>query len=109
VVVGLGALLLLLVVFRSLVIPIQAAVMNLLSIGTALAVTVGVFQHGWLDGLLGVDKGPIESWLPVMLFAIAFGLSMDYEASWSRGSTRSGRSAATPRGRWSKPSPRPGA
>jgi RND superfamily putative drug exporter len=78
VVVGLAALLLL-VVFRSLVIPLQAAVMNLLSIGAALGVTVAVFQYGWLDGLLGVEKGPIESWLPVMLFAIVFGLSMDYE------------------------------
>jgi RND superfamily putative drug exporter len=78
VVVGLAAVLLLLV-FRSLVIPLQAAIMNLLSIGAALGVTVAVFQYGWLDGLLGVDKGPIESWLPVMLFAIVFGLSMDYE------------------------------
>jgi putative drug exporter of the RND superfamily len=78
VVVGLAALLLL-IVFRSLVIPVQAAVMNLLSIGAALGVTVAVFQHGWLAGLIGVDKGPIESWVPVMLFAIVFGLSMDYE------------------------------
>jgi putative drug exporter of the RND superfamily len=77
-VVGLAALLLL-VVFRSLVIPVQAAVMNLLSIGAALGVTVAVFQYGWLSSLVGVDKGPIESWLPVMLFAIVFGLSMDYE------------------------------
>jgi putative drug exporter of the RND superfamily len=78
VVVGLAALLLL-VVFRSLVIPIQAAVMNLLSIGAALGLTVAVFQHGWLADLVGVDKGPIDSWVPVMLFAIVFGLSMDYE------------------------------
>ena len=78
VVVGLAALLLL-IVFRSLVIPVQAALMNLLSIGAALGITVAVFQYGWLDGLIGVDKGPIESWLPVMLFAIVFGLSMDYE------------------------------
>jgi RND superfamily putative drug exporter len=78
VVVGLAALLLL-VVFRSLVIPLQAAVMNLLSIGAALGVTVAVFQHGWLGGLFGVEPGPIEAWLPVMLFAIVFGLSMDYE------------------------------
>jgi putative drug exporter of the RND superfamily len=78
VVVGLAALLLL-VVFRSVVIPVQAAVMNLLSIGAALGVTVAVFQYGWLAGLVGVDKGPIESWIPVMLFAIVFGLSMDYE------------------------------
>ena len=78
VVVGLAALLLL-VVFRSFVIPVQAAVMNLLSIGAALGVTVAVFQHGWLGGLVGVSEGPVEAWLPVMLFAIVFGLSMDYE------------------------------
>ena len=78
VVVGLAALLLLLV-FRSFVIPVQAAVMNLLSIAAALGVTVAVFQHGWLGSVVGVEKGPIEPWLPVMLFAIVFGLSMDYE------------------------------
>jgi RND superfamily putative drug exporter len=78
VVVGLAALLLL-VVFRSVVIPIQAALMNLLSIGAALGVTVAVFQWGWLGGVFGVAKGPIDPWLPVMLFAIVFGLSMDYE------------------------------
>jgi RND superfamily putative drug exporter len=78
VVVGLAALLLL-VVFRSLVIPLQAALMNLLSIGAALGVTVAVFQYGWLGSVVGVDSGPIDPWLPVMLFAIVFGLSMDYE------------------------------
>jgi RND superfamily putative drug exporter len=67
------------VMFRSLVIPIQAAVMNLLSIGAALGVTTVIFQHGWLGGLLGVTAGPIEPWLPVIVFAIVFGLSMDYE------------------------------
>jgi RND superfamily putative drug exporter len=71
--------LLLLVVFRSLVIPLQAAVMNLLSIGAALGVIVAIFQWGWLGGLIGVSSGPIESFIPVMLFAIVFGLSMDYE------------------------------
>jgi RND superfamily putative drug exporter len=71
--------LLLLVVFRSLVIPLQAAVMNLLSIGAALGVIVAIFQWGWLGGLIGVSGGPIESFIPVMLFAIVFGLSMDYE------------------------------
>jgi RND superfamily putative drug exporter len=71
--------LLLLVVFRSLVIPLQAAVMNLLSIGAALGVIVAIFQWGWLGGLIGVSDGPIESFIPVMLFAIVFGLSMDYE------------------------------
>jgi RND superfamily putative drug exporter len=71
--------LLLMVVFRSLVIPLQAAVMNLLSIGASLGVIVVIFQWGWLPGLLGVSPGPIESFIPVMLFAIVFGLSMDYE------------------------------
>ncbi|HWX86688.1 MAG TPA: MMPL family transporter, partial [Solirubrobacteraceae bacterium] len=71
--------LLLMVVFRSLVIPLQAAVMNLLSIGASLGVIVIVFQWGWVDGLMGVKGGPIESFIPVMLFAIVFGLSMDYE------------------------------
>ncbi len=71
--------LLLAVVFRSLVIPVQAAVMNLLSIGASLGVIVAIFQWGWLPWLLGVHPGPIESFIPVMLFAIVFGLSMDYE------------------------------
>jgi RND superfamily putative drug exporter len=71
--------LLLMIVFRSLVIPLQAATMNLLSIGAALGVIVVIFQWGWLSGLLGVQPGPIESFIPVMLFAIVFGLSMDYE------------------------------
>jgi len=71
--------LLLLVIFRSVVIPLQAALMNLLSIGGALGVTVAVFQWGWLGGLLGVQKGPIEPWIPVLMFAVVFGLSMDYE------------------------------
>jgi putative drug exporter of the RND superfamily len=71
--------LLLMVVFRSLLIPLQAAVMNLLSIGASLGVIVAIFQWGWLGSLMGVQKGPIESFIPVMLFAIVFGLSMDYE------------------------------
>jgi RND superfamily putative drug exporter len=71
--------LLLMVVFRSLIIPLQAAFMNLLSIGASLGVIVAIFQWGWLQGLMGIDKGPIESFIPVMLFAIVFGLSMDYE------------------------------
>ncbi len=71
--------LLLLVIFRSLLIPVQAAVMNLLSIGGALGVTVAVFQNGWLGGLLGIEPGPIEPWVPVLMFAVVFGLSMDYE------------------------------
>jgi RND superfamily putative drug exporter len=71
--------LLLMIVFRSLVIPLQAAVMNLLSIGASLGVIVAIFQWGWFGSLLGVQQGPIESFIPVMLFAIVFGLSMDYE------------------------------
>ncbi|HEY2201919.1 MAG TPA: MMPL family transporter [Solirubrobacteraceae bacterium] len=73
--------LLLMVVFRSLVIPLQAAVMNLLSIGASMGVIVAIFQWGWLGSLIGVSSkgGPIESFIPVMLFAIVFGLSMDYE------------------------------
>jgi RND superfamily putative drug exporter len=71
--------LLLLVIFRSVVIPVQAALMNLLSIGGALGVTVAVFQWGWLGSVLGVEKGPIEPWIPVLMFAVVFGLSMDYE------------------------------
>lgn len=72
--------LLLMVVFRSLLVPVKAAIMNLLSIGAAFGVLVAIFQWGWLSGLVGIDrKGPIESWLPMMLFALLFGLSMDYE------------------------------
>jgi RND superfamily putative drug exporter len=71
--------LLLFVIFRSLVIPLQAALMNLLSIGGALGATVAVFQNGWGSGLLGIQKGPIEPWIPVLMFAVVFGLSMDYE------------------------------
>jgi RND superfamily putative drug exporter len=78
VVVALSALLLA-IVFRSLLIPIQAAVMNLLSIGASMGVVVAVFQWGWLGSLFGVSGGPIAAFLPVMVFAIVFGLSMDYE------------------------------
>jgi putative drug exporter of the RND superfamily len=71
--------LLLLVVFRSLLIPIQAALMNLLSIAAALGVVQAIFERGWLAGLIGVQAGPIDAFIPVMVFAIVFGLSMDYE------------------------------
>ena len=71
--------LLLFVIFRSLVIPVQAGLMNLLSIGGALGVTVLVFQKGWLAGPLGITPGPVEPWIPVLMFAVVFGLSMDYE------------------------------
>jgi putative drug exporter of the RND superfamily len=77
-VIGLSFLLLM-VVFRSLLVPLKAAVMNLLSIGAAYGVLVLVFQEGVGAGLIGVKEGPIEVFLPMMLFAILFGLSMDYE------------------------------
>ena len=71
---------LLLVVFRSVLVPLKAVVMNLLSIAAAYGVMVAVFQWGWLGSVFGVDGGaPIEPWAPMMLFAIVFGLSMDYE------------------------------
>jgi RND superfamily putative drug exporter len=72
--------LLLMAVFRSVIVPIKAAAMNLLSIGAAYGVIVAVFQWGWAKDLVGVAKtGPIESFVPMMLFAVLFGLSMDYE------------------------------
>lgn len=71
--------LLLMAVFRSLFIPIKAACMNLLSIGAALGFVTLVFQKGFLGGVLDTGVGPIESFVPVMMFAIVFGLSMDYE------------------------------
>ena len=71
--------LLLMVVFRSLWIPVQAAAMNLLSIAASMGIVVAVFQWGWLGSLFGISSGPIAAFLPVMVFAIVFGLSMDYE------------------------------
>lgn len=71
--------LLLMAVFRSIFIPIKAACMNLLSIGAALGFVTLVFQDGFLADALSVGTGPVESFVPVMLFAIVFGLSMDYE------------------------------
>ena len=71
---------LLMVVFRSILVPVKAAIMNLLSIGAAYGVIVAVFQFGWGRQIFGVGKtGPIESWIPMMMFTILFGLSMDYE------------------------------
>ena len=71
--------LLLLVMFRSIVIPVKAIVLNLLSVGAAYGVLVAVFQWGWGVGLLGMESADaIEAWLPLFLFAILFGLSMDY-------------------------------
>ena len=71
--------LLLMVVFRSLLVPLKAVIMNLLSIGAAYGIVVALFQWGWLSDLTGVQPAPIEPWMPMMLFAIVFGLSMDYE------------------------------
>jgi RND superfamily putative drug exporter len=72
--------LLLMFVFRSVLVALKAVVLNLLSIGAAYGVLVAVFQWGWLGRLIGIESGaPIEPWAPMMLFAIVFGLSMDYE------------------------------
>jgi len=70
--------LLLLVAFHSIVIPIKAILLNLLSAGAAFGVLVLVFQEGWLQELTGIKPGVIEAWAPVMIFTILFGLSMDY-------------------------------
>jgi RND superfamily putative drug exporter len=71
---------LLMLVFRSLLVPLKAVIMNLLSIGAAYGVTIAIFQWGWLKDVVGIGReGPIEAWVPMMLFAIVFGLSMDYE------------------------------
>ncbi len=72
--------LLLMLVFRSVLVPLKAVVMNLLVIGAAYGVVVAVFQWAWAGNLVGVGKeGPFEAWAPMFLFAIVFGLSMDYE------------------------------
>ena len=74
------AFLLLALVFRSLLIPLVASVMNILSFGIALGVMTAAFQWGWGKSLLGFGAtGPIEAWIPAMMFAILFGLSTDYE------------------------------
>jgi len=79
-VVIMAAVVLLLISFRSPVLALKAAVLNLLSIGAAYGVVVAVFQWGWGSSLLGVGAPvPIESYVPMMMFAIVFGLSMDYE------------------------------
>lgn len=79
VIVGLGFLLLL-VAFRSLVVPLTAAVMNLLAAGASFGVVVAFFQWGWGSDALGLGKsGPVEAFLPVLMLAVLFGLSMDYQ------------------------------
>ncbi len=72
--------LLLTVLFRSVLVPLKAVVLNLLSVGAAYGVLVMVFQWGWAAGLIGVEQAvPIVSFIPLFMFAILFGLSMDYE------------------------------
>jgi len=76
----LGAFVILMIVFRSILVPLKAALMNLLSIGAAYGVVVAVFQWGWGRGLIGLHQTvPIVAFVPLMMFAILFGLSMDYE------------------------------
>jgi RND superfamily putative drug exporter len=71
--------LLLIVVFRSIIVPIKAIILNLLSVGAAYGLLVLVFQKGWLNSQLGLMESPIiEAWIPLFLFSILFGLSMDY-------------------------------
>jgi uncharacterized membrane protein YdfJ with MMPL/SSD domain len=73
------AFLLLLMTFRSIVIPIKSILLNLLSVGAAYGILVLVFQHRWAEGILGFrSNGAITAWLPLFLFVILFGLSMDY-------------------------------
>jgi RND superfamily putative drug exporter len=68
------------VVFRSIAIPLQAVVLNVASITAAFGVTVAVFQWGWFGSAFGLAGGaPVDPWIPMLLFAILFGLSMDYE------------------------------
>ena len=71
--------LLLMMVFRSLLVPVKAVIMNMLSISAAYGVVIAIFQWGWLGNVFGVEGAPIEPFIPMMLFAIVFGLSMDYE------------------------------
>jgi RND superfamily putative drug exporter len=79
-VVVLVAFVLLAAVFRSVIIPTMASVMNLLATGAAFGIVVAIFQWGWFGSVIGIGKtGPIEAFVPVMMFAILFGLSMDYE------------------------------
>ncbi len=78
VIILLGCLLLLLA-FRSLVIPLTAGIMNLFAAGASFGIVVAMFQWGWGEKLLNIGSGPIEAFLPVIMLAILFGLSMDYQ------------------------------
>ena len=71
--------LLLAAVFRSLLVPLKAVIMNLLSTSAAYGIVVALFQWGWFGGITKLEPGPIEPFVPMILFAIVFGLSMDYE------------------------------
>ena len=71
--------LLLMTLFRSVIVALKAVVMNLLSIGAAYGAVVAIFQWGWLQNIFGVSAGPIEFWMPMLMFTVLFGLSMDYE------------------------------
>lgn len=71
--------LLLMAAFRSILVPIKAVIMNLLAIGAAYGVVTAIFQWGWLGNLINIAPAPIEPFVPMMMFAIVFGLSMDYE------------------------------
>jgi RND superfamily putative drug exporter len=73
-----AAFLLLLVTFRSIIIPLKAIVLNLLSVGASYGVLTLVFQHGWGESLLDFEASGVTSWLPLFLFVVLFGLSMDY-------------------------------
>jgi RND superfamily putative drug exporter len=74
------AFVLLTVAFRSIVVPTKAAVLNLLSVGAAYGVVVAIFQWGWGSSLVGIDEAlPVPAFVPMLMFAIIFGLSMDYE------------------------------
>ncbi len=71
--------LLLMVVFRSIMVPLKAVIMNMLSIGAAYGIAVAIFQWGWFGSVFGIEGAPIEPFIPMLMFAIVFGLSMDYE------------------------------
>src|SRR5207245_1940883 len=74
------AFLLLLITFHSIVIPLTSIVLNLLSVGAAYGVLVWIFQEGHLQSVLGFhSNGAVVTWLPLFLFAVLFGLSMDYQ------------------------------
>ena len=108
IVVGLSFIVLLLA-FRSLLVPIKAAAMNLLSVAAAYGVVTAVFQLGWGSSLIGLDHSiPIVSFVPLLMFAILFGLSMDYEVfllTQMREHYRKTRRREARR--WSKASPTP--